>query len=154
MTLLATEITNALVALLTQCVARRGFVSDVGARVFASLLKADYSQAPAAFIHPGRTTADVLYGEARRVSRVYTITACANSLSHPTLSDAALADQIVWDVRRCIESPDDTLLELVERVRFLNDQPGYREEGGSIVGATLTYEVSYAVDLNDVETAL
>lgn len=154
MSLIATEITRALIDLMGTCVTARGYTSNCGASVYLGQLRGAATQAPAIFVLPGRQSGEVRYGELREVTRSYQITAYADLNDHPTLDEAGLVDLIIWDLRRCVESHEPTLVGLAQRVRYVSDQPGYREDGGSIVGAGLQYEIQYAVNLNDPETAL
>jgi len=152
MSLVATDITHTLAELVRNCTTRRGYTSNVGAAVYVGLLRGAAQQAPSAWIIPGLQRGSERYGELREVTREYKVSGFADHNDHPSLDEVGLVDLIIWDLRRCIESQDDILAAMVERLRFVSDQPGYREEGGTIVGATLSYELTYLVNLTDPET--
>jgi hypothetical protein len=153
MSLVPTEITRELAILLADCTTANGYVSNVGAVVQIGQLRGAYQQAPAVFVLPGRQSGTARYGEVREMTRDITVRGFADLNDHPTLDEVELIDTIIWDLRRCIESQSQTLDSLVQRLSYASDRPGYREEGGTIVGAALTYQVQYAVNLNDPETA-
>lgn len=153
MSLIPTQITDELADVLRTCTTSRGYTSNVGATVHVGQLRGAHKQAPAIFVVPGRQSGDVRYGEVREVTREYVVRAFADLRDHPTLAEEALVDQVIWDVRRAIEAQLEVLLELAQRVRYIGDQPGYHEEGGTIVGAALSYEIQYLVNINDPETA-
>lgn len=145
MTLLATQITEALADRLRGCTAAGGFASDVGATVHTGRVKAGASEAPCISIMPGRGTGTALYGVVQ-YTRNYEIRAFVDLNTHPELSDCDLTDQIIWDVRRILETDQ---LPGVELINFVSDQPGYREDGGTLVGALLNYEIAFLVNMSD-----
>jgi hypothetical protein len=160
MTLLTTQITEALAARLRGCVAGGGYRSNVGARVRTGRMNANAIEAPCVYVLPTRGTGESIYG-AVRYTRSYELRAFADLNAHPELvreqdpdaADADLIDQIIWDLRRCIEMPDEPLPG-VDILRYVADTPGYRDDGGSAVGAVLNYELSFVVALADPSTAL
>lgn len=145
MTLFATYITEALAERLRGCTAGAGFASNVGATVRAGRMSAGAIDAPCTYIIPGRGAGNALYG-AVEYTRTYELRAFVDLNTHPELSDCDLIDQIIWDVRRIIETEP---LPGADIVRFISDQPGYREDGGSLVGALLNYEIAFTVNLSD-----
>jgi hypothetical protein len=153
MTLLATQITRTLADLVSTCTTARGYASNTGASVQVGQIRGTYRQAPAAFVLPGRQSGGGRYGEVREVTREIQVRAFADLNDHPALDEIELIDLVIWDLRRCIESYDESLAALVQRIRYVSDLPGYREEGGTIVGAALTYEIVYLVSITDPETA-
>jgi len=152
MTLLATQITQALAARLATATTANGYTSNCGSAVFIGQTRGADRQAPAVFLLPGRQSGEGRYADEREVRREYDIRGFADLNSHPHLSEAALIDLIIWDLRRCCESNNDALTGLIERLSYRSDQPGYREEGGSIVGAALTYEIQYICSITDPTT--
>lgn len=161
MTLLATQITEALASRLRGCVAGAGYRSDVGARVRTGRLSASTTEAPCIYLLPTRGVGSMSYGDSAVVySRQYEVRAFADLNAHPELvrevdpdaADVDLIDQIIWDVRRCLETGPK--LPGAEYLHYLSDSPGYREGGGSAVGAVLIYEVRFAVSLVDPSTAI
>ena len=160
MTLLATQVTEALAARLRGCVVGAGYRSNVGARVRTGRMKANTVEAPCIYVLPTRGMDEAVYGVVRYV-RNYELRAFADLNAHPELvreqdpdaADADLIDQIIWDLRRCIEMPSEPLPG-VDILRYVSDTPGYRDDGGSAVGAVLIYELSFVVDLIDPSTAI
>lgn len=150
MTLLATLVTESLAERLRGCTAGAGFSSNVGATVRTGRMSAGAVDAPCTYIIPGRGAGNALYG-AVEYTRAYEIRAFVDLSTHPELSDCDLTDQIIWDVRRIIETD---ALPGADGVRFVSDQPGYREDGGNLVGALLNYEITFTVDLSDPSTPL
>jgi hypothetical protein len=160
-TLLATQVTEALSARLRGCVAGAGYRSNVGATVRTGRLSAHTTEAPCIYLLPTRGADTRAYGEAAVVyTRQYEIRAFADLNAHPEIvrevdpdaADADLIDQIIWDVRRCLETGQP--LPGVDYLHYLSDTPGYREDGGSTVGAVLLYEVRFAVSLLDPSTPI
>lgn len=150
MTLLATQITEALAARLRECTADAGRVSDVGRTVQVGRVRAGAIEAPCCYLVPARGSDDPHYGAVRRLRR-YEVRAFADANAHPALSDVDLVDRITWDVRQTVES---ARLPGADAVRYVADTPGYREEGGTLVGTLIEYEVGYDVDPANPETAL
>jgi hypothetical protein len=109
--------------------------------------------APAVFVTPGSEQAEGSYG-GTHVRRTYEITGFASPEAHPALSDHALVDLIIWDLRQVLETYDATLHGLVELMRFTGSRPGYREASSNVVGAAVTYELVYAVAVTAPDTAL
>jgi hypothetical protein len=48
---------------------------------------------------------------------------------------------VAWDIRRAIELTADRLGGLIDSIKCTGEQPGFREEGGTLVGAGVTYEL-------------
>lgn len=151
MILLATQITEALAARLRECTADAGRVSDVGRTVQVGRVRAGAIEAPCCYVTPGRSTETRIYGAVQR-TRAYEVRAFADLNAHPALSDADLVDQIIFDVRRTLE--EGAALAGVQDLRYVADSPGYREDGGTLVGALIEYEVDYIIDLTDPTTPL
>jgi len=155
MALNATTITAALVTVLRTVTAANGYVSNVGASVRVGEVRGMATQAPACFVIPGRGgPGEARYGEARQVIREYEVRGFASVLDHPTISDYALVDTVIWDIRRAMESYEPAVDSLIQSLAYRGDRPGYREEGGNAVGAAVTYELTYLVTLTDPETVL
>lgn len=147
MTIFATYITEAIAARLRGCTAGAGFASNVGASVQTGQMKAGAADAPCLYIMPGRGIGGALYCDSVvEYTRAYELRAFVDLNSHPELSDCDLIDQIIWDVRRIIEIEP---LPGADIVRFISDQPGYREDGGNLVGALINYEIVFTVNLSD-----
>lgn len=151
MVLLSTSITEALAARLRGCTAGAGYASDVGLTVHVGRLKAGAVEAPCIYLLPGRSSGTALYG-ASEVLRAYEIRAFADANAHPERSDCDLCDLIIWDIRRCIEA--EGRIPGADSVRYVSDLPGYREDGGTIVGALIEYEIGYTVDLSNPSHSL
>lgn len=156
MTILATKITESMADRLRGCVTGAGYRSNAGATVRTGRLSAHTTDAPCIYLLPARGTGSLAYGESAVVyTRQYEIRAFADLNAHPELvrevdpdaADADLIDQIIWDVRRCLET--GAPLPGVDYLHFLSDTPGYREDGGSTVGAVLLYEARFAVSVTD-----
>jgi len=147
MSLLPTQITDALAVLARGCTAANGYLSNVGANVAIGRLAGAAVEAPICFVIPARQqpSTDLAFGAAC-VVREYELKAFADLQDHPTLDEHALMDQIIWDVRRVVEAEGTDLRDLATRVTWLSDTPGYHEQGGSLVGATITYEIEYRLD--------
>lgn len=150
----ASKITFLIKGVLDDCLAERGFPSNCGASVRVGLLYGAASEAPSVYVLPGRQTCEQRYGQTQEIRREYQIRAFADLNDHPTLSEFELVDQVIWDVRRCMESRELTLPDYVDRLAYAGDQPGYREEGGSVVGAVINYDVMYTVSIDDAETPI
>ena len=150
MTLIATTITEALADCIRDCTAAKGYSSNVGATVEVGRLAAGATDAPCTYLLPGRGTGGQLYGVIE-YTRAYELRAFVDRAAHPTIADAALVDLIIWDLRRIIERAP---VPGVDALRFVSDQPGYREDGGNLVGAILHYEIIFQVSLSDPTTAL
>lgn len=128
-----------------------GCVSNVGATVQVARPAAGAIESPCCYLTPGRSTETRLYGVVQR-TRVYEVRAFADANAHPSLSDWDLADQIIFDVRRTLE--EGAALPGVQDLRYVSDSPGYREDGGTLVGALIEYEVEYVIDLTTPTTPL
>lgn len=151
MTLHATTITEVLAERLRGCTAGAGCVSDVGATVQCGRVRAGAMEAPCCYVTPGRSTETRLYGVVQR-TRTYEVRAFADANAHPALQDWDLADQIIFDVRRTLE--EGAPLAGVDALRYVADSPGYREDGGSLVGALIEYEVDYVIDLSNPSSSV
>ena len=152
MTLLATQITDALVARMATVTAINGYPSEIGRTVFSGTLKGDAVQAPCVFVTPGRTTDTAAYSGILESTRTYDLVGYCDSTSYPDMSDHAIVDAIAWDIRRALAATDPALAALVRQIRFISDSPGYREDGGNLVGASVVIEIDYAVALTDPST--
>ncbi len=144
MALLATSITDRLAALLANCQGT-SYPSNVGTTVLVGQVKGAEQQAPCCFLIPERQTAEGRYAQ-HQVQREYRIAAFARLSDHPTLSEHGLIDQIIRDLRQVLETRDagtGGLVSLGAEIAFDAAQPGYHEEGGQIVGAALTYRITY-----------
>jgi hypothetical protein len=151
--LLTSQITERLAALCRTCTSANGYSSNIGTAVRVGQLAGAATEAPIVYLMPGREQGSVRYG-LHEMSRSWTITGFAHATAHPSLSEHALVDIIVWDIRRCIEARDATLAAMIERITFRSATPGYHEGGGTIVGAAVEYEISYHVAMSDTDTAL
>jgi hypothetical protein len=151
MTLLATQITEALVAQLQTCTDTEGFETDIGRSVYVGQLRGGAVQAPCLYVLPVRTTDTAAYSDVVELSRRYEIKGFCDA-NHYQISEPALIDLIAWDIRRCLHAAGTGLTNLVRDIVIRDDSPGYREEGGTLVGASLNVEISYAVDMTDPTT--
>jgi hypothetical protein len=151
---LPTQITRRLKAMLEACIPANGYASGVGADVRIGQLRGAATEAPAAFVVPGRETGETIYDESIEMVREFEIKAFADTKAHPTIEDHELVDRVIWDVRQCLESYDAELADLIDGIRFQNARPGYREDGGTLVGASITYEVRYVVNINTLDERL
>jgi hypothetical protein len=133
------EITAALTASLATATEANGYSSDIGRAVFVGELRGDAVQTPCTFILPGRTTFS-----GPDATRTYDITGYCDA-SAAGLSEHGLVDAIAWDIRRCLAAEDPALAALVRQIRVAGDSPGYREDGGSLVGASVAIEVEFGV---------
>lgn len=152
MTLLATQITDALAAQMATCTAANGYVSNVGRLVLTAQTRAGAVQCPCCVVVPGRTTDQSAYSDVIELTRSYEIRGFADTLSHPALSDAALVDLIGWDIRTCLAAAGTALSDLIRILTVRDETPGYREDGGSMVGATVSVGIEYAVAMSDPST--
>ena len=150
--LLPSRITQEIAALLQQCTEARGFLSNVGSDVRIGAYSGDYTEAPALFIVPGRQSAEPRYANHKVVRREYELRAFVSVNDHATLQDYEVIDLVILDVRQCLQKPWAALREIVEQVIYVGDQPGYRESGGVIVGASIQVAVVYDIDLTLPET--
>jgi hypothetical protein len=151
------QITIALAERVARCTKQGGCLSNVGASVFVGRNELDFTQAPASYILPGNHVPDTsAYGDTQ-VRRRFTIRGIvpqSEQLELNDIADLALVDSVIWDLRRIIETPeDDTLASLIEKLAFIEDKPAYRTPGGTVVGAILTYEITYSVSITDPSTA-
>lgn len=144
MALLATSITDRLAALVATCKGA-SYPSLVGTTVLVGQIKGVEQQAPCCFVIPERVTAEGRYAQ-HQITREYRLCAFARLSSHPTLSEHALIDQIIRDLRQVVEKRDGGtggLVSLGAEISFQGAQPGYHEDGGQLVGAALTYRLTY-----------
>jgi hypothetical protein len=150
--LVATQITDRLAAIAATITTANGYPSNVGATVQIGAKRGMADQAPAIWIIPGRQTVTDLY-DSTEISREIEIKAFADLRDHPSLSEHGLVDQVIWDIRKALWAYDATLTDLCDLL-LGNDQPGYSEDGGAIVGAGLTLTITYRVSDDDPTTAL
>lgn len=150
--LVATQITDRLAAIAATITTANGYPSNVGATVQIGARRGMADQAPAVWIVPSRQTVTDLY-DSVEISREIDIKAFADLRDHPSLSEHGLVDQVIWDVRKAFGAYDATLAALGD-LTLGNDQPGYSEDGGAIVGAGLTLTTTYRVAVDDPTTAL
>lgn len=153
MTLLATKITSALVEAVQGATIAAGYPSNVGRLVFRGQLRGGAIQAPCTFVLPGTSRDSAYYNGCREITRQVEIHGFADANAYPDLTDDALVDQIIWDLRQVLEA-DNTLGGLAQDLRYVADRPGYREDGGSIVGAGLTYEVVTHINIADASAPI
>lgn len=146
MLLIATKHSETIVARLRECVSGAGYRSNVGRTVHMGRLAAGAIEAPCCFVVPGRGADDPLYATIAH-TRTYEIRAFADANDHPELSDWDLVDQIVYDVRRTLEARG--ALPGLDSLRYVSDTPGYREDGGTLVGVLFEYVATYHLDLSD-----
>ena len=144
------QITHALAALLGTCTRANGYLSNVGATVRLGQLRGAAVQAPCVILIPGRhRPTDAIYAPQSLQAREFEIRAALETNAFPTLSDIELVDAVIWDVRRCLAAGRDALSALDAELRFDGDQPAYRDDGGTVVGAALTYTCTYSADPAD-----
>lgn len=142
MALVPTSITDRLKTLLQGCKGT-SYPSNVGTTVLVGQVKGAEQQAPCLFMIPERETADQRYAQ-HLMTRTYRLAAFAKLSAHPTLSEHGLIDQIIYDVRKVMETRDSTLAALTNGTpQFISAQPGYHEDGGQIVGAALEYQITF-----------
>ena len=144
MTLLATTITDRIASLLGTCKGA-SYPSNVGTTPLVGQVKGADQQAPCVFLLPERVTVEGRYAM-HQVARDYRIVAFARLSDHPTLSEHGLVDQIIRDVRQVLEARDGGtggLVSLGAEISFQGATPGYHDDGGQIVGASLTYRITY-----------
>lgn len=145
MSIRATQISDRLAVLLADCQGD-DYPSQCGETVLVGQVKGAEQQAPAIFIIPEVLRVEGRYGM-QQVVRDYRLAAFALLSDHPTMSEHALIDQIITDVRDVMESRDrqsrSGLVALGAEVRFQQAQPGYHEDGGDLVGAALQYQVVF-----------
>lgn len=153
MTLLATQITEALVEAVQGATIAAGYPSDVGRLVFVGQLRGGAIQAPCTFVLPGASRDTAYYNGGREVTRQIEVRGFADANAYPDLTDHALVDQVIWDLRQVLAA-DPPLGGLADDLRYVSDRPGYREDGGTIVGAALTYELVFNVDIADPSTSI
>jgi hypothetical protein len=154
--LMSVRITRAIAAILGGCTSTNGYLSNVGAAVYLGKLRGGAVQAPCINLLPGRhAPADPVYNPQWEQTREIEIRAALDANDYlddanvQALDDIELVDLTIWDVRRCLSLGRDTLSALGAELRYLSDQPGYREDGGTVVGASLTYSVTYTADPAD-----
>jgi hypothetical protein len=147
--MLATDITDGVADLLKEALTANGYVSNIGTNVVIGRTKGAAIEAPSAFVIPGRATSTRLYGEVREKVRQYEIRVFADLNDHPTLAEHELVDLLISDVEQILEARSYLLDDLIDRFAHVSEQPGYHESGGSMVGATLTYELTYQITLSD-----
>jgi len=155
MLLVSSRITDEFAAVLRGATTARGYTSNVGASVRIGQLRGAAEEAPSCYLVPGRQSpGEARFAHRRLVVRGYEIRGFIDMNDHSTLSDHEAVDLVVWDIRRCVESGRGPLADLVERIAYSGDRPGYREDGGTIVGAAIEYDVVYHVDLLQPDIAL
>lgn len=152
--LLASRITAALAERLRRVRASAGYASDVGARVLVGQLAGSAPMAPCCYLIPGPQRPGELYGPVCAVTRTYQVRGFVDANAHAGAADTDLVDLVIWDLRRALELADATIGGLAERLLYRSDTPGYREDGGALVGAGLSYDVAYYLDLNSPTAAL
>jgi hypothetical protein len=150
-TLLSTQITDRLAAMAATMTSANGYSSNIGASVAIAKQRGMGSDAPATFIIPGRQSITRGYAGQVQVEREVSIKAFAD-LSDHALDEHALVDLVLWDLRRCFGGSDPTLLALADQCSAGDDQPGYSEDGGRIVGGALTLQITYRVAVADPTT--
>lgn len=141
MPLLQTQITDRIATLLATC---KGvsYPSLVGTTVKVGQARGAEQQAPAIFVMPEVEQASGLYAT-QLITRTFRLAAFAKLSAHPTYSEHGLIDQIIRDVRKVMETRDSTLVGYGANVKFISATPGYHEDGGQLVGASLQYEIQY-----------
>lgn len=147
MPLVATQITDRLAAIAATITTANGYASNVGATVKVAQLDAIGSDAPACILIPGRQQAESQMGGKAKLSRDYDIKAFVDLRDHPSLPPHELADLVLWDLRRRFSLYDAPLHLLINDISIKDDQPGYPENGGSLVGCSLTLGLSYLITL-------
>lgn len=145
MSIRATQITDRIATLLADCIGE-DYPSQCGETVLVGQVKGAEQQAPAVFVIPELLRVEGRYGQGQ-VLRDYRLAAFARLSDHDGLSEHGLIDQIITDVRDLMESRDAQfkvgLVALGAEVRFQQAQPGYHEEGGDLVGASLQYQIVF-----------
>lgn len=154
MTLLATQITDALIIQLEYCRESDGYTTDVGSMVLPGIMRGGAPQAPCVFVTPGRVTETRDEYGAHNFTRTYELNGFCDANQYPSLAECELVDRIAWDLRRCLWTAGTGLTSLIRDLRTTGEQPGYREDGGSLVGCALTVEIDYAIDTSDPDTPL
>lgn len=154
--LMSVRVTRALASVLEGCTSANGYISNVGAAVYLGKLRGGAVQAPCINLLPGRhSPADPVYNPQWEQTREIEIRAALDANDYldaaniQTLDDIELVDLVIWDVRRCLALGRAALADLGAELRYQGDQPGYREDGGTVVGASLTYSVTYTADPAD-----
>lgn len=140
-----TVITDRIAALLATATGI-GYPSLVGTSVLVGQVKGAEQQAPCVFIIPEQEQFDGAYGQ-HLMRRDYRLAAFAALSGYPTYSEHGLIDQIIYDVRKIMETRDGTagigLAAIGAEVRFVSATPGYHEDGGDLVGAALQYTLHF-----------
>jgi len=161
----ATRITIALGDLLAACTAENGYPSDVGRSVFLGQIQGRADDAPAIWLIPGAQKRRPVYDNVREVVREYSVRAFSDLRSVAGWADATaaerrlieveLVDQVIADVRRCLDTWEAASAELPSLISHLGetaDKPGYSDDGGTRVGAGVDFTVTYWVDPADPTT--
>lgn len=154
MDLIATRITDRLAAMAAELTPANGYPSNIGANVLVARLDAIGREAPACILLPGRSRVEVIYNGRAQVTRSYTVQAFVDTRQHPSTGAHALADQVLWDLRRRFETYDTDLYALIDSLAAEGDQPGYSQDGGALVGGALDLSLTYRVALDDPSAAL
>jgi hypothetical protein len=149
-----TAVTRRLRTILQGCTLANGYASNLGADVRIGQLRGAATEAPAVFVIPGRESGEPMYDGTFEMVREYEIKGIADTKAHPEIEDFELIDRVIWDVRKCIEAYDANLADMIDSIRFTNARPGYREDGGTLVGAAITYEIRMTLNSDTPDTAL
>jgi hypothetical protein len=150
-TLVATQITAKLATMLAGITVANGYSTGIGAEVRVGQLFGQADDAPMVYLTPGREQGGGAYGVAQ-TTRDYEVIGFVDARTSE-LDEHALVDTITWDIRRCLETYNAALAALGD-IRFASARPGYREAAGSIVGAAVSYQIVYAVDVTAPTTAV
>jgi hypothetical protein len=143
--MIATDITDRIVALCGTITVANGYTLDLGNSVVVGRSSAGEPEAPAIYVMPGADTAEAGYGHTQ-MRREYRILAYAEDDAVDGVSAWGLVDAMIWDIRRCLEAYDASIAALNCTLMFQRSEPGYREPGGSLVGAAVTYTALYTID--------
>ena len=138
--LLATQITDRLAAIAEGITTANGYPSALGEHVIIAPLYTTPDSAPACVIVPGRQRVAYRYSLIE-TERDYEIKGFIDWRDHTGETEHALVDQVIHDLRTAFAAPDATLAGLTERIVLADDEPGYSEEGGTLIGALLRLSV-------------
>ena len=147
----STQITTKLAAMLADLRIGNDYSVDIGADVRIGQLWGQADDAPMVYLTPGRESGGGAYGTAQ-VEREYEVIGFVDARTSET-DQHVLVDEVIWAIRQCLETYDAELAALGD-IRFTGSRPGYRESAGSIVGAAVSYQITYMVDPTAPTTAL
>ena len=136
----------------TRITARLAALLDPLAHVTVGPDRGAFEERPTIYITPGPEPVERRYGSDTRAAQ-YVISARVYAPDYAA-PPYEMADRVAAQVAQVLATPDQTLADLTESITLDSTDPVFPEEPSAMVGARLTYTITYSADPVDPDNAI